>query len=49
MDKLDKVSEKVNGSFGIKYSRQTDKISVLIHDYDEKNIFVEEFNPQYEV
>jgi hypothetical protein len=48
MDKLDKVSEKVNGSFGIKYSRQTDKISVLIHDYDEKNIFVEEFNPQYE-
>lgn len=48
MDKFDKVSEKVNGSFGIKYSRQTDKISVLIHDYDEKNIFVEEFNPQYE-
>ena len=48
MDKFEKVSEKVNGSFGIKYSRQTDKISVLIHDYDEKNIFVEEFNPQYE-
>lgn len=48
MDKFEKVSEKVNGSFGIKYSRQTDKISVLIHDYDEKNIFVEEFNSQYE-
>ena len=48
MDTFEKVSEKVNGSFGIKYSRQTDKISVLIHDYDEKNIFVEEFNPQYE-
>lgn len=48
MDKFEKVSEKVSGSFGIKYSRQTDKISVLIHDYDEKNIFVEEFNPQYE-
>lgn len=48
MDKFEKVSEKVNGSFGIKYSRQTDKISVLIHDYDEKKIFIEEFNSQYE-
>lgn len=48
MDKFEKVSEKVNGSFGIKYSRQTDKISVLIHDYDEKNIFVREFSSQFE-
>ena len=48
MDKLDKVSEKVNGSFGIKYSRENDEISVLIHDYDEKKIFIEEFNSQYE-
>lgn len=48
MDKLDKVSEKVNGSFGIKYSRDTDEITVLIHDYDEKKIFIEEFNSQYE-
>lgn len=48
MDKFEKVSKKVNGSFGIKYSRENDEISVLIHDYDEKNIFVEEFNPQYE-
>ena len=48
MDKLEKVSEKVNGSFGIKYSRDTDKITVLIHDYDEKKIFIEEFNSQYE-
>lgn len=48
MDKLEKVSEKVNGSFGIKYSRDTDEITVLIHDYDEKKIFIEEFNSQYE-
>lgn len=49
MDKFEKVSEKVNGSFGIKYSRETDKITVLIHDYDdEKKIFIEEFNSQYE-
>lgn len=48
MDKLKKVSEKVNGSFGIKYSRDTDEITVLIHDYDEKKIFIEEFNSQYE-
>lgn len=48
MDKLEKVSEKVNGSFRIKYSRDTDEITVLIHDYDEKKIFIEEFNSQYE-
>lgn len=48
MDKLEKVSEKVNGSFGIKYSRENDEISVLIHDYDEKNIFVREFSSQFE-
>lgn len=48
MDKFEKVSEKVNGSFGIKYSRDTDEITVLIHDYDEKKIFIEEFNSQYE-
>ena len=48
MDKFEKVSEKVNGSFGIKYSRENDEISVLIHDYDEKKIFIEEFNSQYE-
>lgn len=48
MDKFEKVSEKVNGSFGIKYSRETDEISVLIHDYDEKRIFAREFSPKYE-
>lgn len=48
MDKFEKVSEKVNGSFGIKYSRENDEISVLIHDYDEKNIFVREFSSQFE-
>lgn len=48
MDKFEKVSKKVNGSFGIKYSRENDEISVLIHDYDEKKIFIEEFNSQYE-
>ena len=48
MDKFEKVSEKVNGSFGIKYSRETDEISVLIHDYDEKRIFARDFSPKYE-
>ena len=48
MDKFEKVSKKVNGSFGIKYSRENDEISVLIHDYDEKNIFVREFSSQFE-
>lgn len=48
MDKFEKISEKVNGSFGIKYSRETDEISVLIHDYDEKRIFAREFSPKYE-
>lgn len=48
MDKFEKVSEKVNGSFGIKYSRENDEISVLIHDYDEKNIFAREFSSQFE-
>lgn len=48
MDKFEKVSEKVNGSFGIKYSRETDEITVLIHDYDEKRIFAREFSPKYE-
>ena len=48
MDKFEKVSEKVNGSFGIKYSRETDEFSVLIHDYDEKRIFAREFSPKYE-
>lgn len=48
MDKFEKVSEKVNGSFGIKYSRENDEISVLILDYDEKNIFAREFSSQFE-